>query len=41
MGTPGRAADLLNKNRFNLELCELVVLDEADRLLEMVFEGEI
>ena len=41
IGTPGRLSDLLNKKKFNLNLCEFLVLDEADRLLDAAFESEL
>jgi ATP-dependent RNA helicase DDX41 len=41
VGTPGRLSDMLNKNKFNLEICRYLVLDEADRLLDVAFEEEI
>lgn len=41
IGTPGRLSDLLNKKKFNLNLCRFLVLDEVDRLLEAAFESEL
>ncbi len=41
MATPGRLSDLLNKKKFNLEICKYITLDEADRLLDIAFEEEI
>ncbi|KAL6049125.1 ATP-dependent RNA helicase [Balamuthia mandrillaris] len=42
VGTPGRLADHLeNTASFNLAPLEFLVLDEADRLLDMGFEKEI
>ena len=41
VGTPGRLSDLLNKKKFNLDLCKFLALDEADRLLDIAFEEEI
>ncbi|KAL8274417.1 hypothetical protein Esti_001577 [Eimeria stiedai] len=42
VGTPGRILDLLlNSASAHLELLEVVVLDEADRLLELGFRDEI
>jgi len=38
VGTPGRIVDHLNKNRLQLEDINTLVLDEADRMLEMGFE---
>lgn len=41
VATPGRLGDLLNKKIMNLELCRILVLDEADRMLDMGFEEEL
>jgi ATP-dependent RNA helicase DDX41 len=41
IATPGRLLDLLNKGKFNLELCKLLVLDEADRMIDMGFEDDM
>lgn len=42
VATPGRVLDLLlNSPSVHLELLEIVVLDEADRLLEMGFKEEV
>lgn len=42
MATPGRLLDLLtNSQSFGLENLEVLVFDEADKLLEMGFEAEI
>lgn len=41
IGTPGRLSDMVNKKKINMDLCKYVVLDEADRLLDQVFELEI
>ncbi len=32
---------MLNKKKFNLDLCKFLTLDEADRLLDIAFEEEI
>ncbi|KAF4665766.1 putative ATP-dependent RNA helicase ddx27 [Perkinsus chesapeaki] len=41
LATPGRILDLLlNSPNVHLEMCEIVVLDECDRLLEMGFRDE-
>ncbi|MEH6576039.1 MAG: ATP-dependent RNA helicase DbpA [Amphritea sp.] len=37
VGTPGRIQDLLRKDKLHLERCNTVVLDEADRMLDMGF----
>lgn len=41
VATPGRLSDLLSKKIFNLQVCRYLVLDEADRMLDMGFEEEI
>ena len=41
VGTPGRLADLVKKQKFNLGLLDLLVLDEADKLLDPSFEEEL
>eukprot|EP01016_Furgasonia_blochmanni_P014230 TRINITY_DN1740_c0_g1_i3.p1 TRINITY_DN1740_c0_g1~~TRINITY_DN1740_c0_g1_i3.p1 ORF type:complete len:523 (+),score=121.63 TRINITY_DN1740_c0_g1_i3:330-1898(+) len=41
VATPGRLSDMLNKKKFNLDLCKFITLDEADRLLDVAFEEEI
>ncbi|KAI6225744.1 RNA helicase [Aphelenchoides besseyi] len=41
VATPGRLSDLLNKKVFNLQVCRYLVLDEADRMLDMGFEEEL
>ena len=37
VGTPGRVYDLANKHVLNLENCNILVLDEADKLLSQDF----
>lgn len=41
VATPGRLSDMLTKKIINLEVCRYLVLDEADRMLDMGFEDEI
>ncbi len=41
VATPGRLIDLLEKGAINLEQVELVVLDEADEMLNMGFRDDI
>ena len=32
---------MLEKKRFNMELCRYLVLDEADRIMDMGFEEDL
>ncbi len=41
VGTPGRIEDHLIKGRLNLEHLDMLVLDEADRMLEMGFQDAL
>jgi len=41
VATPGRLQDMLEKKRFNMELCRYLVLDEADRIMDMGFEEDL
>ena len=41
IGTPGRIKDLINRKVLNLSHCHAVVLDEADRMLDMGFRDEM
>ncbi len=41
VGTPGRVLDHLKRQTLDLSACERVVLDEADRMLDMGFEEEM
>jgi ATP-dependent RNA helicase RhlE len=41
IATPGRLLDLVNQNYINLSHIELLVLDEADRMLDMGFINDV
>jgi superfamily II DNA/RNA helicase len=41
IGTPGRLRDLLDKKVLDLSTCHSVVLDEADRMLDMGFRDDM
>ncbi len=41
VATPGRLLDLLSKNALNLNQVEILVLDEADKVLNMGFKEEV
>ena len=41
IGTPGRVIDMIKSKATNLTRCTLVVLDEADKMLEMGFERQV
>lgn len=41
VATPGRLLDLLNQDRLSLDYIEMLVLDEADRMLDMGFIHDI
>ena len=41
IGTPGRLKDLVNRGVLHLERIEIVVLDEADQMLDMGFINDI
>jgi ATP-dependent RNA helicase DDX41 len=41
VATPGRLNDHLSKQRFTLDICRYVVLDEGDRMLDMGFDEDI
>ncbi len=41
IGTPGRVMDLMERGALRLDALQLVVLDEADRMLDMGFRDDI
>jgi superfamily II DNA/RNA helicase len=41
IATPGRILDFLESGDTNMHRCSFLVLDEADRMLDMGFEPQI
>ncbi len=41
VGTPGRVIDLLNRRNLSVAATKMVILDEADRMLDMGFEPQL
>ena len=41
VGTPGRTKDFLLQKKLNLRQCQIIVLDEVDRILQMGFQVSV
>ncbi|CAO3665858.1 unnamed protein product [Umbelopsis vinacea] len=41
VATPGRLQDMLKKQKFNLDSCKYLCMDEADRMIDMGFEEDV
>lgn len=41
VATPGRLIDMLGKQIINFQVCRYLVLDEADRMVDMGFEEDV
>lgn len=41
IATPGRLIDMLNKKTVKLDVCRYLVMDEADRMIDLGFEEDI
>lgn len=41
IGTPGRLTDLKQKMKLNTSQCELLIIDEADRLIDVGFDEDV
>ena len=41
MATPGRLMLMLDKKMFTLDVCRYLVMDEADRMIDLGFEEDV
>lgn len=41
IATPGRLIDMLKRQRFNLDGCKYLCMDEADRMVDLGFEDDV
>jgi superfamily II DNA/RNA helicase len=41
VATPGRLIDMLEKRKFNFDICRYMCMDEADRMIDLGFEDDV